>query len=345
MAFEVAYAAGAIVVGVVFVVSRTIFGSRNSSNDNRTRARSMSFGSSALRNGAFPAKTNVWPPIVNTIFYYKTCPSVDDLVYCCRSLLEYDRFRSIAIKEKGNWVFKDIGDSIDIKRDLIETYTVKNVAERMAKIDEIVADNLENQPMKPLWKIIRIISEDDSNDVILSRVHHVYGDGMSLVIAMTKMFTDGNGQPFSVGAAQKVREKRNKDKSKEQVQAKPSMFTTEKIWRALKATFEVLMLPNTSYDSNTKFTVPDQRKMVMSNRRKTVLFPTVQLDFVKEIKNKAGVTVNDVLFTATAGAIARYCKWKKDPVIDSPKLFSRALMPVAFPRKKEEIESTSNALR
>ena len=87
-------------------------------------------------------------------------------------------------------------------------------------------------------------------------------------------------------------------------------------------------------------------------RRKTVALPTLKLSFVKAIKAAYGTTVNDVLLSATSGAIRRYCLLKEDPLFASSarsssgasyseggisgkpqqSLRCRALIPVAFPR-------------
>jgi NRPS condensation-like uncharacterized protein len=39
----------------------------------------------------------------------------------------------------------------------------------------------------------------------------------------------------------------------------------------------------------------------MTKKRKNIVFPTLKLEFIKSIKNKANVTVNDVLLSAITG--------------------------------------------
>ena len=82
----------------------------------------------------------------------------------------------------------------------------------------------------------------------------------------------------------------------------------------------------------------------MTEHRTTVLFPSLKLEFIKRIKAKAGVTVNDVMMAITAGAIRRYCEEFDDPALKS-KVQSRALVPVAFPRSPEKLLDPVNALR
>lgn len=57
------------------------------------------------------------------------------------------------------------------------------------------------------------------------------------------------------------------------------------------------------YDNSNMF-FPDDKvnlKMGTDCQRKTVIMPVVELSFIKSIKDAAGVTVNDVMLSATAG--------------------------------------------
>jgi hypothetical protein len=111
----------------------------------------------------------------------------------------------------------------------------------------------------------------------------------------------------------------------------------------------------TSFDSPIIFTTQDKPKLTMKNKRRaTVYFPVLQLEWVKELKNKAGVTVNDVLLACTAGAIRRYCASKEDPLFVGSSgsssaagkpVLCRALMPVAFPRSQKDLDNPARAMR
>ena len=75
--------------------------------------------------------------------------------------------------------------------------------------------------------------------------------------------------------------------------------------KVAKSAFDVLTLGLSQFDSDTKFSHPKKATMCMTPTRKTVLFPTLRLDFVKQLKNKAHVTVNDILLSAFTGAMRR----------------------------------------
>jgi hypothetical protein len=108
--------------------------------------------------------------------------------------------------------------------------------------------------------------------------------------------------------------------------------------------FRVLALPLSKFDTRIKFIDPNQSNLVMGTKHKVVYFPTMRLSFLKELKNRANVTINDVLMAVTAGAIRRYCLWKGDPTI-APGAQCRALIPVAFPRSDKELQDPANALK
>ena len=90
--------------------------------------------------------------------------------------------------------------------------------------------------------------------------------------------------------------------------------------------------------------------MVYSWDRKLVKFETMPLSFIKELKSKAEVSINDIMFAALGGAIRRMnvaqeCeitekKGKKDTSIQC-----RALMPVAFPRPEEDNDDKTKVMR
>ena len=119
-----------------------------------------------------------------------------------------------------------------------------------------------------------------------------------------------------------------------------------------------LTLGMSRYDSDLLFTPRKEKKKYIkySGKRHVLLLPSVDLAFVKELKDKAGTkrgsrtTVNDVLFSATSGAIRRYCQLQGDPLVpgdgsgggdENAGLQLRALMPVSFPRKVEIAVSCS----
>jgi len=267
--------------------------------------------------------------------------SEDQVASICKKLLFYERYRSTAVKINGKFTFVDLGvDAINIYRDHIETVYVERGEDLVSIFDQICASDFELEG-KPMWKLYRIINKDASKpSALLFRLHHSIGDGISLVGTMSKLFETESGEPFSVDIPERMGGGVN------------GAFSWSSLAKYIQTTFEVLTLPNSRYDSNIAFTSPNKKLLTFTSTRKTIVFPTLKLSFVKDIKNRSGVTINDVLLAATSGAIRRYCARKGDSWVSSSgrrspadSIQCRALLPVAFPRSRADTDSSTRALR
>ena len=69
---------------------------------------------------------------------------------------------------------------------------------------------------------------------------------------------------------------------------------------------KVLTLPSSKFDHDTTFSKSANKKMTYSGYRKAVVFKTIPLALIKDLKNAYGVTVNDVIFTSLSIAISSY---------------------------------------
>lgn len=162
---------------------------------------------------------------------------------------------------------------------------------------------------------------------VIVRVDHCVGDGISLMQAFYGALLDVSGNAMAVpGFARR--------------EAKFGM-SAKMVAQIGLAAVKVLALPMSSFDSPTLFNggLEQPRSSLknwsMEGDRHLVLFPTLPMDFVKQLKTVAGVTVNDVLFAMFAGGVRRYCLSRQDPLFrdgTTKALQMRALMPIAFPR-------------
>lgn len=326
-------------IGLVYVggISAALFGWyawRRFRRSQGKRPRATSFNSEMMLRGTFPEKTMERKPILNILLYLKKLPTDENMIDLCNRLLFYDRYRSSVEKIGGDWKFVDHGiDHIDIKRDHLETIEVASEDELMKVCDELTTQDLPSN--KPLWKIYRIVNQNRTQpSAVYFRLHHAIGDGISLVGTMSALFETHDGLSAKIDVPEKMG---------------GGAANSNSVWKFVHSAIEVATLGMSRYDSDIAFSHPNKKKMVFTPRRKTIIFPTLKLSFVKEIKNKAKVSLNDVLFTATAGAIRRYCAMKGDLLFTSSSRSSivqcRALMPVAFPRKREDTESSTRSLR
>jgi hypothetical protein len=333
-------AAAAVLFSAVCYLIR----SKSSSSQGGGRKRSLSFSSEVLLQGAFPEPVNVCQPIINGLFTFRECPSLAELVPKVKELALFDRFRSGAKEiSPGKWILTELGPDFDVEKDIIETIEFDNENEMKEIVDRLSMKTISQNEKTPLWRLYRLIprNKDSINTKggILVRLHHVIGDGISMIGAMTKFFENENGGHFTLDIPEKM-SGGNKFK-----------FKLGFIVKFIRSLFKVLLLPQSFYDSNVTMIPDHHSKKKMPERCVNVDFPVIKLDFIKEIKNKANVTVNDVLLAATSGMIKRFSVLNNDPNIvgitpkQNAKLRTRALVPVAFPRPKKDLSSPSTALR
>ncbi len=314
---------------------------------NKGRKRSLSFTSEALLAGGFPEQAKVAQPIINCLFYFNTCPSEEQLVPKVQGLMIFDRFRSGAEEiGPGNWVLTELDNSPALAKSIIETIEFSSREELKQLVDDICGRVLPITVDQPLWRLYRLVARkstvtdgnnEDLKSAILVRVHHVIGDGISMVGAMTKFFENENGGNFTLDIPEKM------------TGGSKFKYRFGFIIKFIRSLFKVLLLPNSFYDTNLTFCPEHNNTKKMSNNIINIEFPVLKLDFIKDIKNKANVTVNDVLLSAFSGMIKRFSILNNDPNINnktkSIKLRTRALVPVAFPRPKRQLQSPSTALR
>ena len=319
-----------------------------------------------MLRGVFPPDTKGREPIINILLSFAQCPSVEQMESVCDRLLFYERCRSAVVQgppsscscggiDSGTFKFVDLGrEAIDLHRDHLQTVYANSEADMMRTVDQIIgSQKISELDGRPLWKVYRMINNDTTKpSMILFRIHHAIGDGISLVGAIVNLFENVRGEKMNIEIPERMGEQREPNSSSSSSWS--LLNAAVKSVEFMRATLEVLALPQSRYDSDIiAFTAPSRRKMVFGSSRKTIFFPTLQLSFVKDIKNRAGVTVNDVMLTATAGAIRRYSILKGDPVYQAaaattspqPPISCRALLPVAFPRKKVDLNSSGQSLR
>jgi diacylglycerol O-acyltransferase len=284
--------------------------------------RRMSFNSQVMVHGAFPPAAGVATPIINVAMLFDRCPELEALKGYFSKLIVYHRFRAIPVFDEGVWSFRNADFNID---DHVHCCTAADEADMRRLIDVIIARPLS--PNIPFWEV-HVIHTAASPGVscVVTRVHHAIADGISLVASINKVFCDESGDslkmeeaPINGGGA-----------SKEQ------MSTMKKIVKVAKAFFAVLYIGISPYDSDIKYTAPNKKTLVQTTR-KTLYFPSVKLEFVKQLKNKAGVTVNDILLAATSGAIRRYSIFRGDDFSGPKKMHNRALVPLAFFRPLKDL--------
>ncbi len=336
----------AIIVGAIVITRHLRNKSQSDAEDKKGRKnrRRLSFNSEVLLK-SFPPDKSVPPPIVNIVAFVKKIPSVEELVSTFGVLQKFPRFVSTVHENSGGsgWELRPFGPEQEQDqrkwlenhlRATIRTVHVPNAAAMRAAVDAEVASDLENYKQCPLWTVVRLVNDNAAVDtdcnkqysVILFRVHHALGDGISLVESLGAAFQNAaTGLPMQLDIAKHM----SGGKGGSGVADRPSLFSLA------SSLLSVLGQAASAFDDPTALDPSDKASLSYSGRRRTIVMPTVRLDFVKALKNAAGCTVNDVMVAAYAGAVRRYTHALR-PSLMHEHMRHRLLMPVAFPRPVED---------
>ena len=314
----------------------------------KSRGRTLSFGSSCMMRDPFPPVSKVLPPVINILLFFDACPSEESIVKGIMSLLKFKRLNSKVSFDNNEKVWHLESTEMDVKNHLSTVFAdteeeVVNVAHKLSLTEHL------NYGEMPSWKFIRIINRGNGSSGILFRIHHVVGDGISLVRIMEKIFTDAKGKPF--------------------VMTLPQLSNTPKLGnlalfsfslQVIYCFFKSLSLGLSPFDSNVPFNSTKKSSLTMAPSPQLVLFPTLKLDYLKEIKEKLAAvqktnyTINDLLLSLMTGCIKRYCEHMKSKDISSRTTPSspagaqwhiRALLPLALPREQDAESLHETGLR
>lgn len=319
-----------LAIGACYVLFRQNGGSKS---------RRMSFSSELMISGAFPKSATVAPPLINAVFFFNRCPALENVKITTAKLFDFLRWRCSPQYNSSTktWEFVDCDYKLE---DHLSELTVKSEAEIYDIMDRLSKDDFSSMAGKPLWKFYLINNKGTGVSAVFCQIHHVIGDGISLVVALKKIFDDKTGAPLSFELSSAKTKTGAKTTSSKKI--KPSAFGM--FINVLKSTFRVLTLGMSKFDSDISFTTKNKKQTAMSiATNKFVFFPTLKLSFVKAVKEKANGTVNDVMLSLTTGAIRRYCESRGDSL--PPGLQVRALMPYAFPRSDNEMNDPTRSMR
>eukprot|EP00578_Thalassiosira_sp_NH16_P012419 CAMPEP_0181123336 /NCGR_PEP_ID=MMETSP1071-20121207/25843_1 /TAXON_ID=35127 /ORGANISM="Thalassiosira sp., Strain NH16" /LENGTH=528 /DNA_ID=CAMNT_0023208467 /DNA_START=29 /DNA_END=1616 /DNA_ORIENTATION=- len=313
------------------------------------KERRLSYTSVGLGIGGFPPNSNVKEPIINTAVYFesnRSAPSSKDVAeMIVRPLLDYERLSTVP--DLDRCICRPSNHGTVEPADLVRELRINGNEELL---NLFIVDHCQDalgsgRGDLPWWEILIVRNVGSGPSACVLRVHHVIGDGLALVAAFEKLLTTEDGKPIRSplsfkGGASSSNGSGGKKKGK-----KKGILSTA--WSLIESTGHCLTLSATKYDDDTVFSRMNHSKMKHSGKREAVIFPTVPLDFVKQLKSKAGVTVNDVLMTAVGQAIHNYCKSQNDEVLakKGASVQCRGLLPVGFPRSQDELNDKFTALR
>ena len=310
--------------------------------------RSWSYTSEGMRVGCFPEPLNAPPTVINVALYFDDLPSVDDLAtQIIQPLLAYERFRLVpsdnGLRESTN---KDYKAKSFVRNILVsKPFSVEKLH---ATIVESLSYPLDkDRDDLPWWEIVRIETPSKEESACVLRVHHCIGDGLSLINIFDQILISDDGSPIESKVTKAMLNRQNAS-SVSTSSSSSNKSASPSIGSMLSATAHVLGLPASQYDDSTPFRPDLKRGMKYSGNRSYVYFPDVPLDFIKQLKSEAKVSVNDILMFAVSQAIYEYCQSvvtedatrQKTWNIKQEKIQCRALLPASLPRSMSELKYT-----
>jgi hypothetical protein len=289
----------------------------------------------------FPAHVHYPDPVIHAVIFFAAdaSPTEHDILHhVVHPLLQYQRLSHIPVLDEAERLSFEPG-SYDPKR-LIRRFSVKSDTEDAdtdAALFKIIQEHLHDalddphgRGRLPWWEILLIDSGTGSShkSAFVWRIHHALGDGISLATVIQNILTLADGSPIPPIIPPGMMEQRAQSTSR--------MPWYTLAWKVWYTAFQVLSMPHTKPDDPTLFSKHIHYHMVHTRHSELVLFPTLPLDFIKAIKNKAqhDITINDVLLTCLSLAIHDYLQEEHCPVLraQGANLQCRALIAAGLPR-------------
>jgi diacylglycerol O-acyltransferase / wax synthase len=223
------------------------------------------------------------------------------------ALLTYPRFVQKVVEDDAGamWVEDqhfDIGHHVT--REALRHKPGETALDALKRrVAELATQPLD--PSRPLWQFHLIEDLDGAQSAMVCRIHHCIGDGMALM-SVTLSIADGGRPPSQRSARENEHDKL--------VQSMASLAS-----HGAQIAQDAAALALMADDSPTRL------KGTATPGKRVAWCEPLPLDDVKAVSKAYGVSINDVLLAAVAGAIGSYLQSKGD---DTTGQEIRAMVPV-----------------
>ncbi|KNC56460.1 ABC-type phosphate/phosphonate transport system [Thecamonas trahens ATCC 50062] len=296
------------------------------------RKRRLSFMSQLIAENPFPDHVNAPSAPIHAALFMETMPTVDEIVAVTDDiLLPHDRFACPVVAvpptllEEGFLAWGPRPGTPDWAYHVVED-RVGSEDELMAYCQPLVGEELDES--RPLWQIRLVKVADSCRGLLLLRISHVVGDGVSLVHTLISLLTHGDGSAYTLPPFQR-----------RAVAAAPSLAARAAAavklgFGTLRAAFKVVTLPAGPADSPNAL----KRSLagwVRPQAYRLVRTRKIAVERLKKIKNALGATINDVMAAGLARAARAYLAQVGDPVVDDASPLLRVFLPYAFTQRSK----------
>ena len=290
--------------------------------------RELSLFDGAMAAGGMELVTGT-PTVISAAVYFETLPSKANLEALVRDkMLAFDV--CAGRPEFGRW--QPVGATFDLGRHLL-FHQVSSESDLALFVQNTSAKPLLNKGEGPWWEMHAVSTRDPmARELIFFRIEHACADGIALLQLLSHLVTTSDGSPLPVAEYRRP--------------PSPIANPCALLCGFLRSFLKYAIAPIGSFDTQLPVHPPLEARhagLHFSSQRRLVVVPEHSLEAIKTIKTKIGngVTVNDVVYAAFAGAIRRHCRAVLEAnssslsPLDDGSCCVRALVPIAFPRRAD----------
>ena len=254
----------------------------------------------------------------------------------------FPRFRQRVVEARGRPSWEDVVE-FDLEEHLHPVYLPEPAGR--AELQEFIS-NLVSVPLnhaRPLWDLY-LIESYGSGCAVVFRMHHAIADGIALARLLMSLTDEPGEEPVAVsdpldagGSAQRSLA------GVATHQVVEALVHPQRIASLLLHPDRILDLARSTaggLEALAQLTVmPADRQTALRGtpgvRKRVTWSPSLPLDGIRETAHRSGVTINDVLLAATAGALRAQLVRRRCPVHDIRAIVPFNLRPIDEPLPAE----------
>ena len=214
-------------------------------------------------------------PIINVVLSFDSAPEFSKVAELIAQLMQVERLGGVPTEKNGVWTIvpRQAPPSAGELERHLTVLNVDDTPSLWSKVSEITLGGLlkPDRIKEPWWEMVLLRNAKGPSSILL-RVHHVIGDGIALVGLVRKILTQVDGSPVPDYFSQMGR-------SPSKGNAITAFLGTAV--GALSAAVECLTLGMSKFDSDLAFSGKNKSAISYSGKRRILLFPDIDLDFVK----------------------------------------------------------------
>lgn len=314
----------------------------------------MAFLEHAMRrNEVYPEACDLPPSawVINVNFTMFKLPALEGVVATFSGLLcKYTRFCSIA-NEDGTWTPVDV----QMSHHFVKEAAVDHAAGMTEALEQLILTPLD--PLYPLWRVHVVPStSQDTPSVVTLRVHHCLADGVKLASILQELADLGKNnfrEPVAFSGVSIVEQTLQRQRANAGgnccLRGCKALTKIPDFIRSFCVNLTVGMRRLETDTPFTKSAAERRSGLRFGTRRSIISVPPHSLNYVKALKNAAGVSLNAVQLSVFTGALRRYCDSRGCPAFAATsatgRVCSRASLPVPLPPMQGTTYSAADSMR